>query len=372
MMSLFWSSTSDRIRERLPCGLLRRKRRVDLFKKKKSKYWWYDFTVRGKRYRRSTQETNEGRAMKIAGLKLASAIQRHDPLPRRAPVLRDFSDRFLKWVGGAQLADKTKTYYNDGWHLIRSTKLGGMRLDEISNDDIEPLKFPGGAATRNCALRTLRRMLHRAEDWNLIGRPPKLKLAKEYERHLRLDDDAEARLLAGAAACQWGQKTEALFADVVALVRETGMRNERELYHVRIEHIDFKAKLLFVPDSKTLEGRRSVPLSDRAVDVLKQRCEGNASGWLFPSKRSKCGHLTTLGHRFREAREKAGLPKELVLYCGRHDFGTRVLTKTGNLKLVMLTMGHKNVATAMKYQHPELEIVRAALNRDGAVKQTGA
>jgi site-specific recombinase XerD len=40
-----------------------------------------------------------------------------------------------------------------------------------------------------------------------------------------------------------------------------------------------------------------------------------------------------------------------VLYCGRHDFGTRVLKKTGNLKLVMETMGHVDVKTAMKYQH---------------------
>jgi len=311
-------------------------------------------------------ETNRSRATKIASLKLASAVQRHDPLPRRAPLLRDFSERFLKWVEGAQLADKTKTYYNDGWQLIKHTKLGGMRLDEISNDDVETVTFPGSAATRNCALRTLRRMLHRAEDWNLIGRPPKLKLAVEHERVLRLDDDAERKLLAGAAACKWGKKTEALFADVVALVRETGMRNERELYRVRIEHIDFRAKVLFVPDSRTTEGRRSVPLSDRAIGILKRRCEGKGSGWLFLSKRSKCGHLTTLGHRFREARRKAGLPRQLVLYCGRHDFGTKVLTKTGNLKLVMLTMGHKSVSTAMKYQHPELEIVRAALNSNSA------
>ena len=61
-------------------------------------------------------------------------------------------------------------------------------------------------------------------------------------------------------------------------------------------------------------------------------------------------------------RAKAGLPKNLVLYCGRHDFGTRVLKKTGNLKPVMQTMGQKDVKTAMKYQHPELDIVRTALN----------
>jgi hypothetical protein len=35
-------------------------------------------------------------------------------------------------------------------------------------------------------------------------------------------------------------------------------------------------------------------------------------------------------------------------------------------------MGHKNVSTAMKYQHPELEIVRAALNGTGAAEQRSA
>ena len=30
----------------------------------------------------------------------------------------------------------------------------------------------------------------------------------------------------------------------------------------------------------------------------------------------------------------------------------------------MRTMGHKDVKTAMQYQHPELEIVRAALDQE--------
>jgi hypothetical protein len=47
---------------------------------------------------------------------------------------------------------------------------------------------------------------------------------------------------------------------------------------------------------------------------------------------------------------------------GRHDYGTRVLQGTGNLAVVMRTMGHGSPTTAMKYQHPELEQVRRVLN----------
>jgi hypothetical protein len=39
---------------------------------------------------------------------------------------------------------------------------------------------------------------------------------------------------------------------------------------------------------------------------------------------------------------------------------------------VMRTMGHKDVKTAMQYQHPELEIVRAALDQDtSSSRETG-
>jgi site-specific recombinase XerC len=73
-----------------------------------------------------------------------------------------------------------------------------------------------------------------------------------------------------------------------------------------------------------------------------------------------------MANRFREARRKVGLPEDLVLYCGRHDYGTRILERTGNLAAVMPTMGHRDVKTAMRYQHREIEIVRAALDQDTA------
>jgi integrase len=52
----------------------------------------------------------------------------------------------------------------------------------------------------------------------------------------------------------------------------------------------------------------------------------------------------------------------VVILCARHDFETYVLSRTGNLKAVMDAMGHADVKIAMTYQHPELEIVRAAIN----------
>lgn len=343
---------------------------MKLFKKTKSKFYWYDFTVRGERYRGSTNETKESRASKVAGLKLAEAIENVDLLPTKAPVLLLYSRRFLEWVEKATLEDKTRTYYRDGWRLLKTTAIAPMRLDQITRDEVEGLKLSGSASNVNCALRTLRRMLHKAEDWKLIRRAPRLKLAREYERELILDGESEKKLLAAASECDWTDGSLELFEDIVRLVRDTGMRNERELYRIRIENLDWTKRNIFVPDSKTPEGRRTIPMSDRAFQILRKRCGTRISGWVFPSRRknAKLPHLGSIAHHFRQARRKAGLPERLVLYCGRHDFGTVVASRTGNLKAVMKVMGHRDVKTAMKYQHPEIDIVREALNRDAAVE----
>jgi site-specific recombinase XerD len=349
---------------------------VELLRKKKSKFYWYDFTVGGRRYRGSTKESNRNRAGSIAAIKLAEVTEGKDPLPRKAPRLVEFSKRFLGWVKDAKLESKSKAYYRDGWRLLAATPLVGLRLDQITAEDVDKVKFAGTAANTNCALRTLRRMLHKAEEWKLVRSAAKIKLLKEHGRTLRLDGQAEEKLLSAAEKLvesgDWRTKQKLVFCEIIMLMRDTGMRNERELYRVRIENINWNDKIIFVPDSKTPEGRRMVPMSDRVISILRTRCGTRREGWVFPSKRSRSGHLTTVAKRFREARTKAGLPDALVLYCGRHDYGTRVLKKTGNLAAVMKTMGHKDVKTAMQYQHPELEIVRAALNQTGAATEPGA
>jgi integrase len=98
----------------------------------------------------------------------------------------------------------------------------------------------------------------------LIAKAPKLKLMKELGRTLRLDQEAERKLLAAAdrllESGKWTPNMHATFRDVVVLVRDTGMRNKKELFCARIEDVDWNNRVFFIPDSKTENGRRFVPL----------------------------------------------------------------------------------------------------------------
>jgi hypothetical protein len=100
---------------------------VELFRKNKSKYYWYDFTVRGERYRGSTRETNETRAQKAAALKLAATIKGSDPLDRKPPTLGEYSKDFLQWVETGRLEADSRRYYRNGWRLLEQTKIATMR-----------------------------------------------------------------------------------------------------------------------------------------------------------------------------------------------------------------------------------------------------
>jgi len=132
---------------------------VEIFRKKDSRLYWYDFQLRGKGYRRSTKETNKRRAAKTAALRFSEAMGGAGLLDRKAPTLQEFSQRFLKWVESATLAEKSKAYYGNGWRLLVMTEITGMRLDQITQDDVEVLGFTGSSGNANCALRTLRRGL---------------------------------------------------------------------------------------------------------------------------------------------------------------------------------------------------------------------
>ena len=327
---------------------------MELLKKKDSKFYWYDFTVRGRRYRGSTKETNIARAGKIAALKLSQAIEGSDPLDRKAPTLLEFSPRFVAWVKDARLERDTQRYYLNGWRLLQATTLLNSRLDRITADGVEALRFAGSPSNGNNALRTLRRMLNKAREWKVIRDVPEFKLFKEEGRALRLDDEAESKLLPVA---------EQPLKDIIVLMRDTGMRNARELYRIRIENINWNNRVIFNPNSKTKKGRRYVPMSDRVMNILLVRCADRKEGWVFPS-RQKGKHITggLVNKQWVKARTKAGLPENLVLYCARHDFGTYVLQETGNIAAVMNSMGHSDVKTAMTYQHPELNVVRDAIN----------
>ena len=103
-------------------------------------------------------------------------------------MLRDFKTRFFEWVNGnVNLKQATKHYYENGWRLLESTRVAGLRLSAITRDEADRLAFSGSTSNHNNSLRSLRRMLGKAQEWNLIRAAPKIKLRPEHARERIID-----------------------------------------------------------------------------------------------------------------------------------------------------------------------------------------
>lgn len=257
---------------------------------------------------------------------------------------------FTAWIEAIRLAKKTEQYYKNGLRLLSSTTLYDVALTDLSRNRIATIRFPGSSSNANNALRTLRRLLSWAKDEGFIKEVPKVKLLKERKRELLLGDAEEKAL------CAFGFQP---LNEVIMIMRDMGMRNDREVLLMRWERFEWNKRQYFVGDSKTAAGRRWVPMSDRVFDFLWPRRK--EQGWVFISTRTG-GRVPSVAKQFRKARLLAGLAEDLVLYCARHDFGTYTMEQTGNMKLVMKVMGHESYQAALRYQHPSIDKVSEIMN----------
>ncbi|MBZ5648674.1 MAG: site-specific integrase [Acidobacteriia bacterium] len=321
---------------------------------KRGRTWHYDFSMAGERYRGSTKETALSRARIVEALLMAEAKERgKSSVPRRAPILSEFANRFLTWVDGSDLEPGSKRYYRYGWEMIQETQVAGMHLDKITTDETSELRLGHSPANANNALRTLRRMLGKAAEWGLIRTAPRITLMKEHGRSTLIDRATETKLLAVA---------EQPLKDVLFILLDTGMR-PAEVFRMRWEHVSWNERMIFIPFGKTRNSRRFVPMSQRVLDALLCRVAGKTEGWVLPSSQSKTGHIVTVEKQFLTARKKAGINPSVVLYSARHSFATQTLAATGNLAAVMKAFGHSDARTTMIYQHPGIEEIRRAVDQ---------
>jgi len=262
-------------------------------------------------------------------------------------------------------------------YLYPQTSIAGRRVDHITRDHIALLVVGSSPANTNNALRTLRRMLKKAHEWEMIRSVPVVKLVEEHGREELIEPWMEANLLAVTEIPRTPNSKHAPksinygwqpFRDVLLIMLDTGMR-PAEVFRMRWEHMKWERELIFVPRSKSRKSKRFVGITERVRAALLARKTNANEGWVFPSARAESGHLETVQKQFERARRMAGLPESVVLYSARHRFSTDAMEGTGNLMAVMDAMGHEKIDTTRLYNHPGTKQIRDAIERRNQLVQ---
>ena len=104
-------------------------------------------------------------------------------------------------------------------------------------------------------------------------------------------------------------------------------------------------------------GSLARPLHPRVAEALAVLASGQA-----PADRL-LGYADyhSLATAFRRLIQRVGLGRRFRFHGLRHDFGTRILRKTGNLRVAQEALGHSRITQTERYTHVLADEVNAAI-----------
>ena len=87
------------------------------------------------------------------------------------------------------------------------------------------------------------------------------------------------------------------------------------------------------------------------------------NGFVF-NKTNGCAYTGDyFSRRFKRACRKSGVDEGIHFHCLRHGAATRMIVNGAPVPSVQRILGHANIQTTMLYTHPDIDDLRAAVNR---------
>ncbi|CDZ55493.1 tyrosine-type recombinase/integrase [Neorhizobium galegae] len=357
-----------------------------IFKHPKSPYWQIEFSIDGHTVRGSSKTKSK---------KEAEAIERQ----WREQAKKDAADKKRTGNGPLTLSIAAGRYYTEVAEdqpsardtyraLERLIKFfgGETRMDAISDPQVisyvatrkkdrrygkktfadkRPMTTVS-AATINREVATLKRLFMRARrSWKIIlpdepnWRELKLKEAKERVREVQEHEELRFELAARPDYWPW-----------LEFARLTGLRLSETL--VRWDEVNFStAKITTIgKGGKTVTAEISEEVRELLLSLKGQHPEyvftylAKRTVKRTEKVRGQRYPLTTAGcsTEWQRMMKRSGIT-DLRIHDLRHDFATKLLRETGNLKLVSQALNHSDVSVTARYAHVTDNEVRAAMDR---------
>lgn len=295
------------------------------------------------------------RARELARVALGKAQEGKDPRPRRArgERLRDFLPLFLERSARGVKRSTLASYEKLGEVVAES--LGGLQVATIGPRDVlaafRAWTEKRGPVRANQALGLLRRALHRAQREGL--RPadapdPCAMVDRNRERR-------RGREITGAELARVGEALDKLAAErpqlraavqVLHLLALTGAR-KGEIARLTWGEVDLSAGLLRLADTKSGAQSRAMPAAAAAIlAAIRGECpDPDPAAPVFPA-----ATYDLVGYTWRLARKMAGCP-DLRVHDLRHAVVTRGLASGLSAVTVGRMVGHRSVASTLRYEH---------------------
>jgi integrase len=339
----------------------------------RSPYWRFDFQYRGRRFLGSTKATTrrEAEAVERAERAKAKAIVAQVEATKTSLRLDDVAGRYWDEVGQHHAgADNTwrQLHYNIAFH-----GKDALITDIADSDVIRAIawrrghKTPTGALvspyTVNDCTEQLKKLFTRAKLWGV-----RFEHEPQWREHWLAEPQERVRELHADEADRLDEATRDDYAPFFAFAKASGLRQKECL--LRWDEVDWGTgritkpgkggRLVTVQITPTI---RSIlwPLQGNHPELVftyiaRSTSDGRIKGQRYPITRSGVRRTWWC------LRKRAGVIG-FRFHDFRHDFGSKLLRETGNLKLVQRALNHADLKTTSRYAHVLDDEVAEAMER---------
>ncbi len=178
---------------------------------------------------------------------------------------------------------------------------------------------------------------------------PRRAFDNRRQRYLTAE---EARRLLEAAGCSQNPQLR----PIIHLLLLTGARLS-ELLQAERRHVDLQRRSWLIPMSKNGKSRM-VPLSEAAVEIIKELPEFDDCVYLVPNPESK-KPFVSIKHAFQTARTRAGLSGFRLHDC-RHSMASFAIAGGTDIYVLSKLLGHAQISSTQIYAHCRPDLLMAA------------
>ena len=354
---------------------------MSVYKHKDSPFYHFDFRFKGTRFHGSTGCTSKREAEAFEHGERDRAKQQVRRSSAVSTKLDDVAGRYWNEIG--QHHAGADTTWRDIERLIGyfgETKL----LTEIQDDDVArlvawrrghrvtrhgkgkknaaPLVAP--ATVNRSTTEVLKKLFTRAKAWGI-----RFDHEPNWKQHWLKEPQERVRELHGAEADRLADATRDDYQPIFEFAGASGLRLNECL--LRWSEVNWDARKI----EKQGKGdkRVSVPITDTIREILwPLRGHHPEMVFTYIAKRTRKPQKLIRGQRYpvtysglksawKRIRANAGV-SDFRFHDFRHDFATKLLRETRNLKLVQRALNHADIKTTTKYAHVVDDEVAAGLD----------
>jgi len=365
---------------------------------RRGKIWWFEFQFEGRKIQESSKCTNKNKASDLMAIRKAALIEGRMGLKRAKPAPK-FEEAVLNFKVWSKDHHRSKTYklhslncdtlvrfFRGKWaDMITSEMVEDFRQARLRETRWAKLREKKGkakdsstvsAATVNRALSTLRLIYSR------------LGLKSPIREGMFAKEEGQTRVVTVDEETAYLRQASQPLHDVATVILHTGMRPE-EVFRIEVRNVDLRRKTILNPWGKTEAAKRTIPLDDAAISVLKRRIDlAKAAGSRFvfwsPEGPGRRANIEQPIRSVRKAHDAAIVRADIQqfrLYDLRHTFATRAAEAGVDVLTLAALLGHTTVQMTSRYVHPtdvhkaeaarKLETYNAQLVAEMIQKQAG-